>query len=54
MNYQTTRKQLKAGTERPVSDRQLLSIIGVALLDIGESLDHIETMPEQLVKDGAR
>lgn len=46
MNYQTTRKQLEAGTERPVSDRQLL--------DIGESLDHIETMLEQLVKDGAR
>lgn len=40
--------------ERPVSDRHLLSIIGVALLDIGESLDHIDTMLEQLVKDGAR
>lgn len=54
MNYQKIRTQLEAGTERPVSDRQLLSIIGVALLDIGESLDRIETMLERLVKDGAR
>lgn len=54
MNYQKIRARLEAGTERPVSDRQLLSIIGVALLDIGESLDHIETMLEQLVKDGTR
>lgn len=54
MNYQKIRKQLEAGAERPVSDRHLLSVIGVALLDISESLDHIETMLEQLVKDGAR
>lgn len=47
MNYQKIRKQLEAGAERPVSDRHLLSVIG-------ESLDHIETMLEQLVKDGAR
>ena len=53
-NYQTIRKQLEAGTERPVSDRQLPSVIGVALFDIGESLDHIEIMLEQLMKDGTR
>lgn len=54
MNYQKIRKQLEAGTERPVSDRQLLSVIGAALFDIGESLDHIEIMLEQLMKDGTR
>ncbi|MBW3089588.1 hypothetical protein [Bifidobacterium miconisargentati] len=49
MDYKTIRKRVEAGTARPVSDRQLLSVIACALLDIAESLDHIT----RLIEDGA-
>lgn len=41
MDYPKIRTQVEAGAALRVSDRQLLSVIACALLDIGETLDHI-------------
>lgn len=52
MDYQKIRQRLEANTERPVSDRQILSVIACALLDIGETLTHMSRVLDQLDSQG--
>ncbi|MBT1178614.1 hypothetical protein [Bifidobacterium vespertilionis] len=54
MDYQKIRKQLEGCASGPVSIRQLLSVIAIALMDIRQALAYIRQALEHIEGEAGR
>lgn len=50
MDYQAIRQRLEDHTDNVATDRQILSVIAVAIIGIAETLNHIATQADRQVE----
>lgn len=50
MDYQAIRQRLEDRTDNVATDRQILSVIAVAIIGIAETLNHIATQADRQVE----